>query len=273
MKKIIVATDYSASAEVALLYAVMLAKAANAEIVLINVYKFDVTSLNELFSADAMNGLVEDNLLRLQLYAKRIAVEHDVPVTCFTSTADIEDTLSQYVNKLKADLVVMGLRRAHGVLKSPANTTTSVISSANFPVLVIPETAAIGVPVKFLFACDYRHLPGVDILEKLNELIAAVDAELKILHVKTSAVFAGSEELEEGVKADLESCIAKTKHSYKEIEAGVFTDGLEQGLSSFQPDVLIMAPHKYAFWNSLFHKSMTKEVVSRSSLPLLSLPS
>lgn len=270
MNTIIVATDYSPSAEAAFNYAVLLARASHADIALINSYRFDIHALNGCIPPAAMDGMVEENEQRLRQYAEKLSQQYRVKVKSYTSTLSVEETLTKYMRDLNADLVVMGTRRYPNGDVAPANTARTVIEHAYYPVLVVPEGSEMNLPARFLYACDYKALPDQSLLYKLNNIIAAVSGELKIVNVETEQshepIFQGAHGV---VYGQLEAAVQNLVHVYSTISAADFNEGIAEAIITFQPDVLIMAPHKYGFWKSLFHKSATKELVRKSKLPVL----
>jgi len=44
---------------------------------------------------------------------------------------------------------------------------------------------------------------------------------------------------------------------------------MKKALENIQPNLLVVFAHHYSFWQSIFHKSFTKEVIKFSNSPVL----
>ena len=274
MKSIIVATDFSKSAEVALGYAVQIATLTNAKITLFNIYSADIHALNGCISAKSLSKLFDANKKKLKKYAKQLSDKYNIPLSTYSTTNTlVEETLKELTVEIGADLVVMGLKSNHDEMIRSGYTISSVLKYSRLPLLLIPEDVEIKSPERVLFACDYHILPDNSKLYDLKSLVSAFKAELQICHVGDLPITL----LEGAVKQEplierLEHTIDPVKHSYQNVERKDIIGGLIEGVEKFKADVIVMAPHKYGFFHSMFHKSITKAMMYRTHIPLLSLP-
>ncbi|WP_207423653.1 universal stress protein [Desertivirga brevis] len=273
MQTIIVATDFSESSEVALKYASFIAKFTKAKISLLNYYQFSIHVLNARISPTGMSKLVKNNQEHLESYAEAASYRYNIPLTSHTLTSLSEDTLSEFAEKVNASMIVMGRKKDYSAYLSTENVSNTIITNSTVPVLIVPEGVQFNFPEKVLYACDYHSLPHKKHLVNLKEFVSAFESELQILHVCRDHEESDQEFVTRTATLELlENSISTVKHTYKDVESKSIIAGLEKGINEFNADMLIMSPHKYGFWNSLFHKSKTLEMAFKTRIPLLAIP-
>ncbi|WP_207532215.1 universal stress protein [Desertivirga arenae] len=273
MQTIIVATDFSESSEVALKYASFIAKFTRAKITLLNYYQFSIHVLNARVSPTAMSKLVKNNQEHLESYAEAASYRYEVPLNCSTLTSLSEDSLAEFAEKQNASMIIMGRKKDYSAYLSTENVSNTIIANSTIPVLIVPEGVIFSFPEKILYACDYHSIPLMKNLAGLKELATAFESELQILHICKNQVESDEEFITRTATLELlENSISTLNHTYKDIEAKSIIAGLEKGICDFKADLLVMSPHKYGFWNSLFHKSKTLEMAFKTRIPLLAIP-
>lgn len=272
MKTIIVATDYSDSAEVALKYATFIARLTKTKIALLNIYTFNIHALNGRISPAAMDNLIESNQQHLEHYAKKLSLKYDIALSAHTLTSIEDYSLEKFAQSLNAGLIVMGMNRNLSDQSLSGNISSSIIKNTKLPVLVVPQGVEFKLPERLLYACDYHAVPNEDHLQELNEIAGTFGAEVQVFHI-TKNPFQADEALQAIIIEQLENSLQPVSHSYRDKNARDIIEGLKEGIDEFKADILVMSPHKYGFWSSLFHKSKTREMALKSTIPLLSLPS
>lgn len=275
MKTILVATDYSESAESALKYAAFIASFTKADVILFNNYSPDIHALNGLITANALDVLVRKNKEHLEKYAENLSLKYNRPLKTYTLSSMTTESLEGLIDKTGANLVVMGLKKStQGEYHISGMTSEIVIKNTRVPVLVVPEQVELKMPERILYACDYQALPKDDHLNVLKEVAKAFGSELQVFHVyKNETIVAAEQELKESFLVEIESAMSNLDHTYHNLKAKNFIEGLKKGIKDFNADILVMSPHKYGFWSSLIHKSKTREMILNSEIPLLSIPS
>src|SRR5688572_15809938 len=127
MKTIVVATDYSATANNALQFGANLARAFGAELVLLNVYHPSVHVSNSLVTPDTIDQITRNNENRLRELALITAFQYQIQVSGVSKTANTVEALEEYVASRSIDLVVMGMDSSLLEYKLFGNTTTAAI--------------------------------------------------------------------------------------------------------------------------------------------------
>jgi len=269
MKKIIVATDYSAIANNALEFGAHLAQVFQADLVLFNVYHMSAHVSNSRINADAIDQIIHNNEIRLKDLAAETAKQYGLRVHAVSKTSDTVGELENYATAEHADLVVMGMESNLVEYKLLGNTTTAAIHRMKFPVLVVPQDARFKGITKVLYACEYTYLGKDNHLDLLKEIARRFGAALQILHVETKdkAIVAADDQIRA-----IDPIIEDVDHTYTVIRNRNIGEGIMQGVETWKADLLVMVPHKAGFLESLLKVSTTRELTLRTQIPLLVLP-
>ncbi|KAA9037198.1 universal stress protein [Ginsengibacter hankyongi] len=272
MKTIIVATNYSIESNNAMKYAAEIAKSTNSTLVLFNSFEPSVHTLNTLPRSSSLQELSLDNRNRLKDIAVELSNECSINVEYLTRTTNLIAELDYQVKRLKADMVVMGMKSTETELR-PGNTTTHFIHHAQYPILAVPGEAAFNGISKILFAFNPSGNNEENKLQVLMDLAGIFNAQIQVCHIeKIIQPVIKDSDYSTTVSAGLEKALNETNHSYKEIAANDVFKGIEEAIENWQPDLLVMVPHKYGLWGSFWHKSTTINMAKRTHIPLLTLP-
>jgi nucleotide-binding universal stress UspA family protein len=269
MKTILVATDYSATADNAVKFAANLAKVFKAELILFNTFRPTIQVSNALTTPEVLDHLKRKNKDRLNALAKETAKQYQIEVQGVTRTLDTVDNLEDYTTWHKADLVVMGMDSNLTEYKVFGNTTTAVIRRLRTPTLVVPNNIEYNGIKKILYACEPDFVSEKNHLGLLEEITRQFAAQLQVLHVETKEVDAVA--VGNNIHA-MHAVVKQINHSYNVIENASVGDGIMQGVKEWQADLLVMVPHRPGFWERLFNGSTTRELTLRTRVPLLVLP-
>jgi len=269
MKTILVATDYSATADNAVQFAANLAKVFKAELILFNAFHPSVHVSNSLVSPESIDAIMTDNKNRLKALAKETGKRYQIEVQGVTRAMDTVETLEDYTTWHKADLVVMGMDSNLTEYKVFGNTTTAVIRRLKTPTLVVPNGIWYKGFSKILYACEPAFVSDNNHLALLDEITRQFGAELQLLHVETKEYDADT--VSNNIHA-MHAVVKQINHSYNVIENPSVGDGILEGVKEWQADLLVMVPHRPGFWERLFNGSTTREISLRTRVPLLILP-
>jgi nucleotide-binding universal stress UspA family protein len=264
MKTIIIATDYSATANNALHFSASLASAVDAQLMIFNAYHLSVHASSALISPEAIDHLVQNNEDRLKKLAAETAEHFGIRVTWASTMEETVAALEDYAMKNGRALVVMGMDSNLTEYKLFGNTTTAVIGRLKFPVLVVPHDVSFRKIEKIIYACERpQDDQSLDLLREINQTF---QAELQIIHVETRHT---TDEDRTGIK---DSVLKELNHTYRVIEDSNIGSGIIRGVNDLHADLLVMVPHKPGFLESLLKRSHTREMALKTRVPLLLLP-
>ncbi len=266
MKTILVATDFSENANSAIQYAAALAAKINSRLVLFHAFQLPLHASNTLLTPAGVDELVSVNKKRLEKIAAKTSVQFGIDVTSLAKTSLLTDILDEVVAEVAAGMVVMGMHINDWGDELFGNTTTSVIRTAAYPVLVVPENAVYRGIGKIMYAYDNSCLSGSNSLMLLKEVASKFGAHVEVFHV--------NKEQQETIAADpkVETALQDVEHYYKCVPPQAVVEGIVQEIENFGADMLAVVPGKTNFWKRMVHQSTTRALALRVQIPLLVLP-
>ncbi len=280
MKTILVPSDFSKNATVALRYAIQLCKVMKTDLVVfhcahVSPYIIAAVSASEI----EMKQLIEDDeiykmeklLVQVKMAYKFLGIKK-VPATTkmvVDSNPLVVDNILDVAAKYHADLIVMGTHGATGLNRYFfGSNTANLISRSGLPVLAIPEKYQYKEIKNFVFSSDLENPE-----KELNELIPfakALNSTIDILYLDY-----GLDIRQEHVK-NAESIIRK--NNYKKIklvkqsatiEFSLISQ-LKKYLSKHKYQWLVMFTKDRNFWDKLLFGGKTEYMAYSLKIPLLS---
>ncbi len=280
IKRIVIPTDFSDTAQNAFRHCLMLARQLDVPVTLLHaIYPEYETMDLPVMAAKATKDKVAAARIALQSFRdfgiaelqKRHAVV-DLPE--IDLDVEVGGAVSVIVNIARRDgagLIVMGTQGQHNLVERAfGSVTTGVVERVDCPVLVIPEEAdyqevRIAAYATDLKAGDSTHL------EAAAEVLEAFHPILHIVHIATKRTGNGAISL-----ADIEAAEERFAHSLPVLQVQVHSiqeETVEEGLETFVEDhavdLLIMyAPH-HTLLERVFQRSNTRRMAMKSHVPLL----
>ena len=259
MKTIVVPTDFSASAEHATLYAAQMAKAIDASVLLLHVYQMPVTMTDFpvlIVSAEELKKNADEALKRASENAQKA-----MPGVRFETESrmgDVVDEIAESCESKEVVAMVAGIKEMSGFERFLlGNTALSIIKSCTYPVITVPEDAAIALPQKMAIALDLLKDEEIPV-EKIKNLAQMLQAELHIIHIALEGKEADTAQLPEGLKE-------ARFHSIKDRDV---TTGIQHFVEQNNIDLLLVLPHKHNLYERIFFKGHTKDLINHIPVPV-----
>ncbi|MDT0688224.1 universal stress protein [Salegentibacter sp. F188] len=265
MKTIIVATDFSPESGNAVEYAAGFAQKTGARIILFNSFTIPLHVANTMLPAEALDHLIEENKILLKEKCEAVARKFSIDVKYEAELmVEVSEELERLYKKYDADLIVMGMAGNSVAQDIFGNTTTSAIMKHSYPVLAIPEKVKFDEIKNILFAYDELKEGKHEISAKVKEIADFFSAKIEVFHVQPKP--------EENCSREIEEEFKESEYEFKEVKSEEIIKEIESEIKKLPADMLVMIPQKYNFWESLVHRSKTRMMASRSSVPVLSIP-
>lgn len=272
LNHIIVPTDFSETATLALQFATILAKKANSKIHLVHIYKVPYAHTDSpdtsLVIDSAAHTKVRDQIksqvgvLLAEPFMQGITVE-----THFL--ADMEPW--EFIEHIKIDagLIVMGTHGSKGnIWNSWMGTNTErVIRKAKVPVLTVPIGSVIDSIKRILFATDFQDsLDGI--FPQIVSFTKLFQARLDVACIITPANYATSKWTNEQYK------LLKEKYSDVDMHGFIYNDvSVEDGIAHIcadeNIDMIVMLTHGRTGFLHLVKGSIAESVSQHIKTPLL----
>src|ERR1700739_2973105 len=202
METILVATDFSPSADNAADYAVELAKFFDAKLVLVNAYAMPPVNYEAGFSVEIVSALQEGSVKQLENLKKRLLLKDEyLTIECETEMGTAYDVIQSASKKHNADLIVMGIVGEAGKVKEHliGSSAVYVARHMEIPTLIIPENVKYRRIHHIALACDMEKTEESAVVYIVKYFSKLFDADLEVVNIEKP-----EEEITEGkAKASL----------------------------------------------------------------------
>ena len=267
--KILVPTDFSTLSRVAAIYAVELAKAMKAKVILLSVINIEATSSTLLNWRKLEKVMIDLALEEADQLMKEIKkqVKGDYNFSFkYVQGYPVEAAIEKFAKANKIDLIVMGTKGASGLKKVLlGSNAAAVINHSSVPVLSVPGDAVFRPVKNMVYASDIVHLKDeVKLLVKYAKLF---NAAVHVLHVVPNTFVKPIDE--QSASADLVKVSGYKKMNFVVIKSEQVAGGVEAFVAKSKPEMLIMFTHKVDIYEKLFGKSVTRQLAFHNKVPLL----
>lgn len=268
IRKILVSVDFTPGSAAALRYADALAATVGAETVrAIHVFTPQIATGDSLVAPD-MGELMEERDGRLRRFIAQFNTPADHQREAELLVGFAADKIIDYGADF--DLIVMGSSGERDLLEEVfGSVSTEVAQRAKCPVLLVPKQA------KFR---DYTHM-----LYASNSLSLSRRAVLRfrdfseLFHARVHFVHVNDEEgSHHGQRERLFAPLFSNPEpefafEINEVRADSVQDGLIDYLREHPIDLAVMVTKRRGFWEGLFHRSETRQMVLHPRVPMLVL--
>lgn len=269
MKTILVTTDFSEASINAATYATQLAHDLGANVKLLHV-NIPVESFNQspviLKSQRAVTGS-ENQLeaLRLNMEANS---KGEVEIEEHLRIGEFFTEMYNYCEEIKPYLVIMGSQGSTATERFlMGSNSVHAMRNLPWPLLTIPSGYAYTQIRKIALASDFTDTISIP-MERIKRFRTDFNATLEVIHVGKN----------KEIKPDV---ILKSDVMQEQLESStaeyhfISQDNTQEGILNFtetnQVDILIVIPKQYGFLEQLFHKSMSKQLILNSKIPVMAL--
>ncbi|PAW94313.1 hypothetical protein CKK33_12775 [Mucilaginibacter sp. MD40] len=280
MKTYLVPVDFSEAAFNAADFAARLSNQTNVErIILLNAYYIspyeellpnaDMVMLREqeiLESLDERyNGL--NKLKRKLEKLVRAGVQIDVWVNRSHLIRAVVDNIETY----NADLVIIGsVGNSSGEGDGLGSHVIGISKASPVPVIVIPPAFKYRKVERAIIACDFRKVKENVPVEVLHKLLGKQNFDLLVVNIDTDHKHNNDvEQLAE--ETALKAMLQTYKPTYHFINSPDIIKGLLNFADEHHAEIVIALPHKYSFFRSVLHNSISQQLASSSPVPVLLL--
>ena len=269
MKTILIATDFSSASRVASLWGVQFAKALGSKIILYNAYKVphELPSLNVGISRYDIMMQTDKKLMDEAdfLDPKRTLIE----IMCDEGKA--EDAIINIANEKKVDFIIVGMKgMGKSFKKIFGSTAVSLTKNTNVPLILIPENAGYRNPETLVFASDLGVGSDLHAIDELTDIIRFFKSKLYVVTVLKNKNKEWFEVL--NTPQTLRKAFEATDTTFEYPVDIDITNALNSFIEKHNADMLIMMPHRHEWFERIFKKSETEDMIFHSYVPLLILP-
>lgn len=273
IKKILVPTDFSITANKARDYAIKIALEFGAELELLNSYHIpysnettaSMVNIDERLRIENKK-LMDDQANYLQMHHPNLKVKYH----CIPGLA--VDSIRDFTEDDGVDLIVMGTTGATGFIGNLfGSNTSSLIGSVAVPVITVPDTGVINLPEHIIVATDLLTPGEEETFDFVKQLKMKNNSCIDFLMVVDDR-----DEIKERYlrfrSASFDEEFDAQYHPFHFKENDNVEDGILDYIEKKSADLLVVVSNHRSFWEKLFDKSISKSLVKQSSIPVLVLP-
>ncbi|MEL6561248.1 MAG: universal stress protein [Bacteroidota bacterium] len=271
IKKILFPTDFSENASNAFEHAKGITEKSGGELALLHVYDVPIAAPLQVVidEYETMESIAKD-MQREALSKMDELLENEddasYEISKSAKSGEAEDVILDVAKENELDLVVMGTKGVtadRGLFMS--SMTKSIVQKSYCPVLAIPEQAQYRQIKKIVYATDLKH-EEAPIIDYLVQFAKLYDAEVILLHVDN---FEDTKQWSLEMLRNLKDQTNYDKIFYREVVVNDVIGGINDFADEYQVDLLAMTTMTSSLFDKLFHRSITKEVLLHTNLPLL----
>ena len=271
MKTIIVPTDFSPIATNAMKFAADMALNINASLTLLHVYQVPVSMTDVpvvMVSADELRKSSEE---KLEILKQDLAHITSGKIKIYTEArlGDVSDELEDICKHVQPFAVIMGTKGTSGVERILfGSTTLTAIRHLKWPVIVVPPGKEYGTGIKKIgFACDFDKVVESTPVQFIKNMVKEFGAELHVLNVDHENKHFKPGTPEESLM--LHTLLEDLNPQYHFIDNEDIEDGINEFVETNNIDLLITIPKKHKLLDGLFKPSSTKQLVTKSHVPVM----
>ncbi|SNC67835.1 Universal stress protein family protein [Hymenobacter gelipurpurascens] len=268
---LVVLTDFFAVSNRALSYAAGLALPLQAHLVLLHVRHDGLLSLDSY--ARHHEGPLDERHTKQALH--KLAKNQPVPAQVEVSDEFLPDAVAEAVHHHHPELLVLG---RPGTSTTPEEVVTSaaldLLRRVPYPLLIVPTVGWDSFPPRRLaLAIDGEPFTLYENQYIVQHLLASTKGTLHIIHVANKLEQDHDpEQLVRMVRgAGLGDTL--TREQVVVVPGLRPAQGIQQAAGELNADMLIVVARRHNLLSSLFHRSVTAQLISESAIPVLLLPS
>ncbi len=269
MKSIIAPTNFSHNSIHAVNYAADMALSVNAELVLLHIIQMPVSfevPLTEYEYEGMLQG-AEEELAKLK---KELLLRTEDEITISTKVVygTMEREIESACSLNKPFIVIIGTERVNVAERFFFGSNTfTILKNLHFPVLIVPQNAIYRHIRRIGLASDLKDIYEIPV-EILRVMAELFDASLDIIHISSSK--------EEQLKNMAAAGILKKR--LKEFDPEIhfiINNNIEEAINDYteqhHEDLILVISRKHSFWESLIHKSKSRQIALHPNTPVLAI--
>jgi nucleotide-binding universal stress UspA family protein len=277
MKTLVVPTDFSSVSVNAVNYAVDMAQAINAGIVLLHVYNIPVSFTDgpiapvSTVSIEEVKRTSEERLEEIKMNLVKVT-SGNIQIYSESRLGDTIEELEQLCKSVDPLAVVMGSHGTTGLERMiMGSTTLTAIRHLKCPVLVVPSGTTYHGIKRIGLACDFDNVVQTTPVEYIKNIVREFGADLYVLNVQN--IKEEDDELAEGTMdtAYLDAMLDDVKPTYVQLTGKDVAESIHAFAENNNLDLVMVVPKKHKFIDSLFHKSQSRELLTHAHIPIVSI--
>jgi nucleotide-binding universal stress UspA family protein len=272
MKRILVATDFSACAANAMDYAMELAHVLKAEVIVLHAIGTFEGIFNNTYNALYIEEYYNSKREALKNWAATFSSRpgfEDVALLTISEVGSVSGVITKFIDANPVELLVMGTMGSTGITGLFGSNASTMVEKTKTPTLIVPLESKFSTNPVITLATDFATTLSAGDVTALNEVLKGFGSEkLNVLNVMASVPdFQANKEGEEAVR----KAVAAPQVEFQYIKEGTPTEGIINYIVSSQTDIICVVKRHHNLVYRLFNSSTVNKVVHRSLKAVLVL--
>jgi nucleotide-binding universal stress UspA family protein len=271
MKKILVATDFSACATNAMEYAMDLAKVLRAEVCALHAIGSFEGVFNNTYNALYIEDYHKSKRQALVNWAATFTTRDSfksVPVTTSCEVGSVSGVIMKYIDANPVEMLVMGTMGSTGITGIFGSNASTMVEKTRVPTLIVPLESKYATHPVVTLATDFSSLPSGEDVMALTDLLGALESsKLFVVNIVESAAWTTNEAGEKTMRERYPA----TELEFRYIREDSPTEGIVNFISGSQTDIVCLVKRHHGLVYRLFNTSTVNRVMNRSIKAVLVL--
>ncbi len=271
MKTIVVTTDFSFNANRAAHFAIQLARAQKASLILVHAFHFLPINPGEMgyFPTNAQ-ALYDDSEQKLAQLAKELHEQYgsEVPIRCVTKEGYALVVIRAVTEAEKADLLIMStVGAAPQSAQLLGSVATGMVAETNVPLLLIPPSIDYADIRQVVLGIDLTTPIDAVVLDTAFSFARQVGCVVNVLCINEHP----DSETVKTRAAHIEDLIGNVVHTLTILSGDDVYETLITFAHTNKADLIMMMPQAHNWFHRLFTESKTEQMARLTDIPLLAV--
>lgn len=271
MKTIIVATDFSPISINAAYYAVELAAAVQAEVLLMNAVAIPLFVSEAPIPAETFETMLDDADKDLKQLQEKLAIfsNNTVSINYRSILGTLVNDLEDLSSSIDVFAIVMGTQGAGATDRVLfGSNTISAMRNLPVPVIIVPKHARYKGISNIGLACDLKDVTNTLPIKSITDILTLFNSSLHVFYVsKTEQDKASMLPESISLQNNLMKFHPKMHFLINEnIEEGIFEAAEKENI-----DLLMIVPKEHGLIYSVFHKSVSKGIIIHPQMAIMTI--
>lgn len=281
MKTYLIPVDFSETSLHATEFAAQLSKQTDVTSIIL-MHSYHVSVYESVLPSPDMVTLSEEEIAE-NIRKKKTQLEHikaktlkllrdGVVIKTCVSTSSLIRAIIETAQKENADMVILGSNGLNSMNDSYVGSNVIGIAKLSpVPVIVVPPACHYELIKKVVMACDFKKVKDTLPLESLKMLLSRHDVDLMVVNVDPADKHKHADPEQLAEETALHGMLKEYHPGYYYNHNGDIINGILNFADEHHSQLVIALPHKYSFFQSLLHNSVSNRLTVQSAIPVLLL--
>jgi nucleotide-binding universal stress UspA family protein len=270
MKRILVATDFSACATNAMEYAMDLAKVLGAEVHAVHAIGSFEGVFNNTYNALWIEEYHNSKRQALVNWAATFTSRDEfrsVAVTTSAEVGTVSGVITKYIDANAVEMLVMGTMGTSGITGIFGSNASTMVEKTRVPTLIVPLESKYAIHPVVTLATDFSGVPANEDVMALADLLKALETKKLFVVNVVDGIWTTNEEGEKAMRKRY----PEAELEFRYVKEDSTIEGIINFISGSQTDIVGLVKRHHGLVYRLFNTSTVNKVLNRSIKAVLVL--